>query len=100
MVSERAGQFMPFAALKGFYDLIRERERVIVPKHEIADDKAEELSRKMNLVEIGMMIKVVYYSDGEYVSAEGIVTKVDLVFRKLTVVKTEIDLDDIWDIEL
>ena len=46
-----------------------------------------------------MMIKVVYYSDGEYVSAEGIVTKIDLVFRKLTVVKTEINLDDIWDIE-
>lgn len=99
-MSDRAGQFMPFAALKGFYDLIREKERVIVPKHEIAEDKAEELSEKMKLVERGMMIKVVYYSDGEYVSAEGVVTKIDLVFRKLTVVKTEIDLDDIWDIEL
>ncbi len=98
-MSDRAGQFMPFAALKGFYDLIKEKERVIVPKHEIAEDKAEELSDKMKSVEIGMMIKVVYYSDGEYVSAEGIVTKIDLVFRKLTVVKTEINLDDIWDIE-
>lgn len=99
-MSDRAGQFMPFAALKGFYDLIREKERVIVPKHEIAEDKAEELSEKMKLVERGMMIRVVYYSNGEYVSMEGIVTKIDLVFRKLTVVKTEIDLDDIWDIEL
>lgn len=98
-MSDRAGQFMPFAALKGFYDLIREKERVIVPKHEIAEDKAEELSDKMKLVERGMMVKVVYYSNGEYVSIEGIVTKIDLVFRKLTVVKTEIDLDDIWDIE-
>ena len=46
-MSDRAGQFMPFAALKGFYDLIKEKERVIVPKHEIAEDKAEELSDKM-----------------------------------------------------
>lgn len=99
-MSDRAGQFMPFAALKGFYDLIREKERVIVPKHEIAEDKAEELSEKVKSVEKGKMIKVIYYSDGEYVSAEGIVTKIDLVFRKLTVVKTEIDLDDIWDIEV
>ena len=98
-MSDRAGQFMPFAALKGFYDLIRAKERVVVPKHEIAEDKAEELSEKMKSVEKGMMIKAVYYSEGEYVSAEGIVTKIDLVFRKLTIVKTEIDLDDIWDIE-
>ena len=26
--ADRAQQFMPFAALKGYYDLIRERERV------------------------------------------------------------------------
>lgn len=99
MVSDRAGQFMPFSALKGFYDLIKEKERVIVPKHEIAEDKAEELSKKMKLLERGMMVKVVHYSDGEYVSTEGIVTKIDLIFRKLIVVKTEISLDDIWDIE-
>lgn len=99
MVSDRAGQFMPFSALKGFYDLIKEKERVIVPKHEIAEDKAEELSKKMKLLERGMMVKVVHYSDGEYVSTEGIVTKIDLIFRKLIVVKTEIILDDIWDIE-
>lgn len=98
-MSDRAGQFMPFAALKGFYDLIREKERVVVPKHEIAEDKAQELSEKMKLVQKGMMIRVVYYSNGEYVSTEGMVSKIDLVSRKLTVVKTEIDLDDIWDIE-
>ena len=96
---QRAKQFMPFAALRGFYDLIREKERIVVPKHEIAEDKAAELSEKMKLVERGMMVKVLYYSDGEYVSVEGIVSKIDLDFRKLIVVKTEINLDDIWDVE-
>ncbi len=99
-MSDRAGQFMPFAALKGFYDLIREKERVVIPKHEIAEDTAEELSEKIKSVEKGTMVKILYYSNGEYISAEGIVSKFDTVFRKLTVVKTEIDLDDIWDIEL
>ena len=98
-MSDRAGQFMPFAALKGFYDLIKEKERVIVPKHEIAEDKADELSVKMNQVKEGMLLKVVYYSDGEYISTRGVVTIIDLIFRKLTIVKNEIDLDDIWDIE-
>lgn len=98
MVSDRAKQFMPFSALTGFYDLIKERERVVVPKHELTEDKAAELSDTIKLVEKGNMIKVIYYSNGEYVSAEGIVTKIDIPFRKLTIVKTEIDLDDIWDI--
>ncbi len=98
-MSDRAGQFMPFAALKGFYDMIHEKEKIIVPKHEIAEDKAEELSEKMKQVKKGMLVKIIYYSDGEYISAKGIVTKIDLVFRKIMIVKTEIYLDDIWDIE-
>ncbi len=99
MVSDRAGQFMPFSALKGFYELIREKERIIIPKHEIAEDKAAELTEKVKNINTGMMIKVIYYSENEYVSIEGIVTKIDLISRKLFVVKTEISLDDIWDIE-
>ena len=38
---QRAAQFMPFAALKGYYDLIRERERVAEPKREQAACDAE-----------------------------------------------------------
>ena len=99
-MSDRAGQFMPFAALKGFYDLIREREKIVVPKHEIADDKAEELSIKINEVKKGSMVRVLYYSNGEYINTQGVVSKIDIDLRKLIIVKTEINLDDIWDIEL
>ena len=37
--ADRAQQFMPFAALKGYYDLIRERERVAEPKRELTDEQ-------------------------------------------------------------
>ena len=46
--ADRAQQFMPFAALKGYYDLIRERERVAEPKRELTDEQALELSRKLS----------------------------------------------------
>ena len=39
--ADRAQQFMPFAALKGYYDLIRERERVAEPKRELTDEARE-----------------------------------------------------------
>ena len=47
--ADRAQQFMPFAALKGYYDLIRERERVVEPKRELTDEQALELSRKLDV---------------------------------------------------
>ena len=45
--------------------------------------------------------RIVVYYDGEaYVTAEGVVTRVDGVFRTLTVVKTVIAFDDVWNVEL
>ncbi len=96
---DRARQFSPFSPLKGFYSKILEKEKVVVPRHEILEDKADDLSKKLNLVKKGMMIKVIYYLNGEYVKKEGIVSKIDNEREKLTIVKDDIYFSDIWDIE-
>ena len=98
-MSDRARQFMPFSALKGYYELIRTKERVVVPKKELSEDYAEILSRKVVSLKEGDMVKVTYYSDGDYVEIEGILTDIDIDRRCLTIVKTTIDLDDIYDID-
>ena len=98
MVSDRARQFMPFSALKGFHELIQEKERVITAKKELSEDDMRELSDKIKAIEKGMMIKIIYFCRGEYVTAEGIVTTIDITYRFLTVVKTKISFDDIIDI--
>ena len=97
-MSERARQFMPFSALKGFHALLKEKERVIIARKELSEEDLRELSEKIVLVKKGMMIKVVYFCEGEYVAAEGMVANIDLTFRKLTVVKTRISFDDILEI--
>jgi len=98
-VSDRAKQFMPFAALKGYYDFIYEREKVSVPKKELSEDECTALSAKLSTIEKGQVLKVIYYHDGEYVKQCGCVSKVDFTFRKLTLVKTEIDFDDVYDVD-
>ena len=35
---------MPFASLRGYYDFIREQERVKEPRRELSEDDAQELS--------------------------------------------------------
>lgn len=96
---ERARQFAPFSALKGFYSKILEKEKIVVPRHELLEDKAKDLTYKLNQVKPGMIIKVIYYCDEEYISLEGMVSKVDYNLNRLTIVKTEIPFNDIWDIE-
>ena len=97
-VADRAKQFAPFSALKGLDEALRQKERVFVEKPELSDEAAEEISRKLMELSVGMRVCAVYYSDGECVSVEGIVTRIDKTFKKLTVVKTEIPMDDIVNI--
>lgn len=100
MASDRAKQFKPFAALKGFYELIAEQERIPVPKAELTEDVLEELSRKMNGIEKGMMVTITHYEDGAYSKTEGLVSNIDPVYRTITIVKKKISLDDISDIDI
>lgn len=95
---DRARQFMPFASLKGYFDKIREQERVKEPKRELSDSEAECLSYKLNQLKKGQMIKVTYYNKEAYENIEGLISYVDFTFRTLTIVKTEISFDDILDI--
>ena len=38
---ERAKQFMPFAALKGYPEALREKEKIVVPRAEVSEEYAE-----------------------------------------------------------
>ena len=42
--ANRAAQFMPFAALTGYYELVRKQEISVEPKCELTEEKALELS--------------------------------------------------------
>ena len=98
--ADRAKQFAPFSALKGLDEALRHKERVFVEKPEFSDEAAEELSQKLAKICVGMRVSVVYYFEGECISIDGLVTGIDKTFKKLTVVKTEISLDDILDIKI
>ena len=48
--ADRAQQFMPFAALAGYYQMIREMQRVVEERHELTDEEAAELAISRNAV--------------------------------------------------
>ncbi|MGN1148486.1 MAG: YolD-like family protein [Lachnospiraceae bacterium] len=97
--ADRAKQFMPFDALKGFREALKEKEKVTVPKIELSEYARDELDRKLHQVEKNDIVTVVYFCEGEYLKITGMVARLDTTARILRIVNTKISFDDIYDIQ-
>ena len=97
---ERAKQFMPFAALKGYELALREKEKIVVPRMELSEDYEEQLDYRMRLIEKNDMVSVVYFCRGEYLKVTGLVARKDEISYVLRIVNTNIPFSDIYDIKI
>ncbi len=95
---DRAKQFMPFAALKGYPEALRQKEKIVVSKAEISDEYAETLDRKLHQVRKNDIVTVIYFCKNEYLKKTGMVARIDETARVLKIVNTRILFDDIYDI--
>lgn len=98
--AERARQFMPFAALRGFEKLIEAQSKEISPKRVLSEEQAARLSAKLSRLQRGVMVEVIYYAEDGYVTQRGLVSDIDIPMRTLTVVKKKISFEDLLDIRM
>ena len=96
---QRAHIFSAFDALKGFREMLKEQERVIVPKRMLSEDDLEILNQKIHAVEKGMMVTLIYFENGDYVKKTGRVAKISFDENYIQIVKTKIPLKSIVDIQ-
>lgn len=95
----RAKQFLPFDALKGLQEALKEKEIEYEEKKELSEDTLAELNNKFNQIEKGSFVKIRYYRNGRYSEIKGIVTNIDYIKRKIQIDKIEnINICDIIDI--
>lgn len=97
-MENRAKQFVPFAALKGYEEALRAKERIVVEKIELSEEKKEELDFKLYQIQRNDIITVVYFCKDEYIKIEGMVSRLDTDARVLKIVNTKIPFEDIYDI--
>lgn len=97
--ASRAAQFMPFAALTGYYELARRQEHITEERHELTEDEVLALSRTITQIKKGDLVRVTYYDWDAYRTVSGMVARIDTTFRRLQVVQTVIPFDDIRSIE-
>lgn len=95
----RAQQFMPFAALKGYYDLVAKQERRVEPRKDHTEEDVRHLSELLSQVKKGSVVRVLHYEDGAYVTTCGAVSEIVPEYQTLRVIKQIISFEDIYELE-
>ena len=109
-ISERAAQFMPFAALTGYEDLIRESSRITQRRIELSETEIDELKNNLEILheheKEKPMIKVMYFlhdlkkNGGSYQTVEKQLHRIDDIEKKIILKdRTTIQFDDIISVE-
>ena len=97
---QRAKQFMPFAALKGFEALLAAVARPKESRVELSEDQIEELNKVLQIIRYGDWVRVVYYDTHKYTELIGPVDVINKRLQILTIQGVEIPFRDIKAINL
>lgn len=107
---DRAAQFAPFAALKGYDEEIEEAIRTTDSKIELSEEQVNQLNEKLKELKERIkeqpIIKVIYFvpdekkSGGKYITIEQPIRKIDEYKRKLIFSDKEIEFNNIILIEI
>lgn len=98
--SERAKQFAPFAALKGFEEAIKAKEKILIDPHILTEEESDELDRVIHRVSFGDMVHVKYREDDDWIELSGVVSRIDIDARVLKVVNTKILFENMHFLEI
>lgn len=109
-MSDRAAQFAPFAALTGYDSAIKETGRLTDEKIELDEEALTTLDMKyqflMDALDDAPEVTITYFqpderkAGGKYVSAVGVVRKVDDFERRITMQDgAKIPMDDVLSID-
>ena len=97
--AERATQFAPFAALRGYYDQIRKEEFIKSEKRDRTEEELKDLNKIILDIKKNDMIKLKYFCADGFIIKEGVLTELNLQLKYLKIVKDKIDFNDIYFIE-
>ncbi len=97
----RAKQFLPFDALKGLQEALREKEIEYEEKKELSEESLDDLQKEFNKIEKGKKVKIRYYINNQYKNSIGIVTNIDYIRKRITInINENINLCDILKIDI
>ena len=70
-VQHRAKQFAPFAALRGFEEIVRKQEILYEQRKELSEEQTCDLDRKLQMISCGMKIQATYFQESREMKPAG-----------------------------
>ena len=96
----RAKQFLPYASLRGFEEIVEKKRRIKEPRRELAEDAIEEFSRVLSSLVTGDAVRVTYYTGMEYEELSCKFLKIDTLSHELVLDSVKIPLSDIFSVDI
>lgn len=97
---DRAKQFLPFDALKGFKEAIKMIENKGDTKKELSEDNKNDINIVLQKLETNNLVKVKYYYLTEYIEVISNFLKIDKINKILYLKDTKINIEDIISINI
>ena len=82
---QRAKQFMPFAALKGFETLLAAVAKPKEVQIELSEDQIDELNKILQTIHGGEWVRIVYYNKQRYTELIGAVDRISAQIQIISV---------------
>lgn len=92
--------YMPFSALAGYEEKLKEAETTKEERKELLDDRLEELNYILNQLKVNDIIRIIYYNKNGYLLKKGLILKIDYNKGYLLLDGKKIFFKDIYDIEV
>ena len=83
---QRAKQFMPFAALKGFEALLTAVASPKEDRAELSEDQIDELNKILQTIHCGEWVRIVYYNKQRYTELIG---AVDMISAQMQIISVQ-----------
>lgn len=97
---ERARQFIPFMALKGFWEMVQQAQKQREQRRELSEERVRQLQELLAGLQRGDCLQVEYYSGGRYVIRTGRFCYLDAAQRLLVLADARIPLAAVSDLSL
>lgn len=97
---QRAKQFLPFDAMKGLQEALREREEVHarVQKRDITEEMREANSAVFLRMQKGSKVRLCYFKHFHEVRTSGTVTGINIPYKYFLLGEEKIFFEDVYEI--
>ncbi len=97
---ERARQFLPFDALQGLQEALRQKEIEYEQKKTLSTEQEECIEQILKIIDIGYRVKIEYFNNIKYIKEEGKITNINYCKKQLVLSGKTIKFSNILNIEI